>query len=166
MNSGDTGRGRSEPAERAESERPDDDPGEGSEPGAGRNGERPDGGTATDGRSGAGSDPGSAANDGSDAEPGATVPDLLPASEPTGTEEVELPYIFARRTVKADREPLPVYVRPGTAQGVDALERRLDDRFDGDDLMSLDVREALIRAGLRNADDALDVLEAWGYGRR
>jgi hypothetical protein len=162
MYSGDTDREVSEPAERSEAERPDDDAGDGDERGT----ERPDGGTTADGRSGRESGRGPDADDRSDAEPSVDVPTPLPPRESTRTEEVDLPYIFARRTVKADREPLPVYVREGTAEGVDALERRLADRFDGDDLMSLDVREALLRAGLRNADDALEVLEAWGYGRR
>lgn len=82
------------------------------------------------------------------------------------SEPAELPFIFARRTVKADRDALPVYVRPTTADRLDALERELDDRFDGDDVMSLDVREALVTAGLRNVDDVVDVMEEWGYGRR
>ncbi|WP_101297794.1 hypothetical protein [Halegenticoccus soli] len=78
----------------------------------------------------------------------------------------ELPFIFARRTVKADRDALPVYVRESTADDVDDLERELQGRFDGDDVMSLDVREAVVRAGLRNVDDVVDVMEEWGYGRR
>ncbi|WP_224447027.1 hypothetical protein [Haloprofundus salilacus] len=86
------------------------------------------------------------------------------AAETNGT--AALPFIFARRTVKADRDALPVYVRPTTAERLDALERDLDDRFDGDDVMSLDVREAVVTAGLRNIDDVVDVMEQWGYGRR
>ncbi|MFC6726028.1 hypothetical protein ACFQE1_16990 [Halobium palmae] len=90
----------------------------------------------------------------------------LPGTDLDGLERGGLPYIFARRTVKADREALPVYVREEAGRGVAELERRLDDRFDGDELMSLDVREALLRAGLRNTDDVVAVLRAWGYGRR
>lgn len=90
----------------------------------------------------------------------------LPGTDLDGVEQGGLPYIFARRTVKADREALPVYVREETGRGVAELERRLEDRFDGDELMSLDVREALLRAGLRNTDDVVAVLRAWGYGRR
>ena len=78
----------------------------------------------------------------------------------------ELPFIFARRTVKADRDALPVYVRSATAEDIDSLERDLESRFDGDDVMSLDVREAVVKAGLRNVDDIVDVMEDWGYGRR
>lgn len=85
-------------------------------------------------------------------------------SDQTGV--ADLPFIFARRTVKADRNALPVYVRDSTANGIDELERELDERFDGDDVMSLDVREAVVKAGLRNVDDVVDVMEAWGYGRR
>ncbi|WP_224336911.1 hypothetical protein [Haloprofundus halobius] len=93
-------------------------------------------------------------------------------TESTGEEGEEtngtasLPFIFARRTVKADRDALPVYVRPTTTERLDALERDLDGRFDGDDVMSLDVREAVVTAGLRNVDDVVDVMEEWGYGRR
>lgn len=78
----------------------------------------------------------------------------------------DLPFIFARRTVKADRDALPVYVRASTADEMSELERALDDRFDGDDVMSLDVREAVVKAGLRNVEDVVDVMETWGYGRR
>lgn len=78
----------------------------------------------------------------------------------------DLPFIFARRTVKADRDALPVYVRASTADQMSELERALDDRFDGDDVMSLDVREAVVKAGLQNVEDVVDVMETWGYGRR
>jgi hypothetical protein len=86
--------------------------------------------------------------------------------EPAGSGVADLPFIFARRTVKADRAALPVYVREGTAAEIDDLERELDERFDGDDVMSLDVREAVVKAGLRNVADVVDVMEDWGYGRR
>lgn len=87
-------------------------------------------------------------------------------SAPTSGGVGDLPFIFARRTVKADRDALPVYVRAATAEDIDSLERDLESRFDGDDVMSLDVREAVVKAGLRNVDDVVDVMEAWGYGRR
>lgn len=78
----------------------------------------------------------------------------------------DLPFIFARRTVKADRDALPVYVRETTADEIGELERELDGRFGGDDVMSLDVREAVVKAGLQNVEDVVDVMEQWGYGRR
>lgn len=78
----------------------------------------------------------------------------------------ELPFIFARRTVKADREAVPVYLQSEIANEVANVERELAERFDGDKIMSLDVREALIQAGLRNMTDVEAVMEEWGYGRR
>ncbi|WP_231186791.1 hypothetical protein [Haladaptatus sp. DYF46] len=88
-------------------------------------------------------------------------------SEPeTSTSSDPLPFIFARRTVKADRDAVPVYVQDQTATEIDELERELGQTFDGDKVMALDVREALIRAGLENADDVRRVMEEWGYGRR
>ena len=86
-----------------------------------------------------------------------------PASEDSGP---ELPFIFARRTVKADREAVPVYLQSEIANEVANVERELAERFDGDKIMSLDVREALIQAGLRNMSDVETVMEEWGYGRR
>ena len=77
-----------------------------------------------------------------------------------------LPFIFARRTVKADREAVPVYVQDETASEIEEVERRLDQQFDSDKVMALDVREALVRAGLENLDDVERVMEEWGYGRR
>lgn len=82
------------------------------------------------------------------------------------TDKNPLPFIFARRTVKADRDAVPVYVQDQTATEIDELERELSQAFDGDKVMALDVREALIRAGLRNVDDVRHVMEEWGYGRR
>ncbi|WP_435157141.1 hypothetical protein [Haladaptatus sp. DFWS20] len=84
----------------------------------------------------------------------------------SGTGEQTLPFIFARRTVKADREAVPVYVQGETAGEISELERELSQTFDGDKVMALDVREALIRAGLENTDDVQRVMEEWGYGRR
>lgn len=80
--------------------------------------------------------------------------------------EPDLPFIFARRTVKADREAVPVYLQNEIANEVANVERELAERFDGDKIMSLDVREALIQAGLRNMGDVEAVMEEWGYGRR
>lgn len=82
------------------------------------------------------------------------------------SESNDLPFIFARRTVKADREAVPVYLQSETATEMQDLERTLAERFDGDKIMSLDVREALVQAGLRNIDDVEAVMEEWGYGRR
>lgn len=90
----------------------------------------------------------------------------LPGSDAGVQPEGNLPYIFARRTVKADREALPVYVSRETRAGVEELERELATQFEGDDVMALDVREALVAAGLRNTEDVVATLEAWGYGRR
>ncbi|WP_266080241.1 hypothetical protein [Haladaptatus caseinilyticus] len=83
-----------------------------------------------------------------------------------GAEVQTLPFIFARRTVKADREAVPVYVQNETSEEIGELERELSQTFDGDKVMALDVREALIRAGLENLDDVQRVMEEWGYGRR
>jgi hypothetical protein len=77
-----------------------------------------------------------------------------------------LPFIFARRTVKADREAVPVYVQDDTANEIEEAQRELDQQFDSDKVMALDVREALVRAGLENFDDVERVMEEWGYGRR
>ncbi|WP_227356887.1 hypothetical protein [Haladaptatus salinisoli] len=87
-------------------------------------------------------------------------------SATTDSNTEALPFIFARRTVKADREAVPVYVQDETAAEIDDLERELSQTFGGDKVMALDVREALIRAGLENADDVQRVMEEWGYGRR
>ncbi len=103
---------------------------------------------------------------------GSSVKTVTAESEPeesnteTETEPNPLPFIFARRTVKADRDAVPVYVQDQTATEIDELERDMSQTFDGDKVMSLDVREALIRAGLENVDDVQRVMEDWGYGRR
>lgn len=83
-----------------------------------------------------------------------------------GDSDDPLPFIFARRTVKADREAVPVYVQDETATEIEEVERELDQQFDSDKVMALDVREALVRAGLENFDDVERVMKDWGYGRR
>jgi len=111
---------------------------------------------------------------------GDDLSDLADSTDASATETVEetdeeegsddetdaLPFIFARRTVKADREAVPVYVQDETASEIEEVERRLDQQFDSDKVMALDVREALVRAGLENFDDVERVMEEWGYGRR
>ncbi|KZN25976.1 hypothetical protein A4G99_23910 [Haladaptatus sp. R4] len=101
---------------------------------------------------------------------GSSVETVTVESEPEeSTSEPDpdpLPFIFARRTVKADRDAVPVYVQDQTATEIDELERELSQTFEGDKVMALDVREALIRAGLENVDDVQRVMEEWGYGRR
>jgi hypothetical protein len=87
-------------------------------------------------------------------------------TEATPPTDNALPFIFARRTVKADREALPVYIQSETARMISDAERQLEQQFTGDKIMSLDVREALVRAGLQNLDRAEQVMREWGYGRR
>lgn len=103
---------------------------------------------------------------GSSVETVAAEPEPEPDESKTETDSNPLPFIFARRTVKADRDAVPVYVQDQTATEIDELERELSQTFDGDKVMALDVREALIRAGLENMDDVQRVMEDWGYGRR
>lgn len=88
------------------------------------------------------------------------------AEEDADAGDDALPFIFARRTVKADREAVPVYLQTETADLLQRVERSLESEFDGDKVMSLDVREAIVRAGLDNVDDVEDVMREWGYGRR
>ena len=104
--------------------------------------------------------------DSTDASPTETVEETDDEAEESDDETDALPFIFARRTVKADREAVPVYVQDETASEIEEVERRLDQQFDSDKVMALDVREALVRAGLENFDDVERVMEEWGYGRR
>lgn len=98
--------------------------------------------------------------------PGSISRDEEGSSDAESSEDDELPFIFARRTVKADREALPVYIQTETASMISEAERQLEQEFTGDKIMSLDVREALVRAGLQNLDDAEQLMREWGYGRR
>ena len=104
--------------------------------------------------------------DSTDASPTETVEETDDEAEESDDETDALPFIFARRTVKADREAVPVYVQDETASEIEEVERKLDQQFDSDKVMALDVREALVRAGLENFDDVERVMEEWGYGRR
>lgn len=77
-----------------------------------------------------------------------------------------IPWIMQRDSVKDDRDG-------GVAQVTQTTEssrlfrdasRTLEDRFDDEDVYTLDIREAIWLAGMANLDDAEVVLEEWGYG--
>jgi len=100
-----------------------------------------------------------------------TVTQTVPETEPNQTksnsntkqyDRSDLPRMLTRDTVKADRDHVhQLFVYDDTHKQEKDARRKLEDRL-GDDIYKLDVREAIYRAGMRNLDDAEDILREWG----
>lgn len=75
-----------------------------------------------------------------------------------------LPYIYDRNGVQTDRDPFSVRIQSETERLVRLTELQLTELFPEDDIKALDVREALLLAGLYNLDELVAILEEWGYG--
>lgn len=105
----------------------------------------------------------------------ATISSLPPLEQittqliiPRNREDIEgsLPYIYDRNGVQANRDPFSVRIQSETERLVRLTELQLSELFPDDDIKALDVREALLLAGLYNLDDLVSILEEWGYGER
>lgn len=87
-----------------------------------------------------------------------TPPDVDPAAD--------IPYLFRRRTVGAERRQLQVELQSQTEQALYDIERACRARFDDEQIFGTDVREAAIIAGLESPERVVAIMEAWGYGQR
>ena len=73
----------------------------------------------------------------------------------------DLPYILRRDTVKESRDDVhQLFVLEETDEMETEARRELEDRLG--DVYKLDAREAIYRAGMKNLDDAEEVLREWG----
>lgn len=73
----------------------------------------------------------------------------------------DLPRIVARDKVKDDRDDVhQLFVYEDTAEKEKEARRELEDRLG--DVYKLDAREAIYRAGMKNIDDAEEILREWG----
>jgi len=101
------------------------------------------------------------------------VPPDLPNSEadvacvPNAPEQIdgELPFIYNRDDTTTDRSILSVYGADQTTAKMTDIEQAFSDHFE-EDVSALDVREALLIAGMHHVDTAGKVLKLWGYGLR
>ncbi|WP_336359083.1 hypothetical protein [Haladaptatus sp. ZSTT2] len=83
------------------------------------------------------------------------------AEEPA--DEAEIPWIFRRDKVKADREKVhQLFVRPETDRTYRRFESDLEEAMDTD-LSRLDVREAAYLVGMQHPEMVISLLESWGY---
>lgn len=98
----------------------------------------------------------------------AQEPDEQDADEAAGEaaedeQEVSYPLKLRRNNVKDERPNVhQLFVQDSTDDAATTAERDLEDRL-GEDLYRLDAREAIYLAGIRNLDDAEEILREWGY---
>ncbi|WP_332898766.1 hypothetical protein [Haladaptatus sp. CMSO5] len=79
------------------------------------------------------------------------------------SDEAEIPWIFRRDKVKADREKVhQLFVRPETDRTYRRFESDLEEAMDTD-LSRLDVREAAYLVGMQHPEMVISLLESWGY---
>jgi hypothetical protein len=76
---------------------------------------------------------------------------------------MQIPYKFRRDGVQDGRDRVPLFLQKETKSAERDALRELEERFD-DDVSLTDLREALMKVGLRNLDEAEVHLEEWGYG--
>lgn len=93
-----------------------------------------------------------------------TEPSSTTDSQDTETEqsEDELPYIFARNTVKSDRKMTQYFLRDETQAVEKDAQQAIEEEL-GTDVSLIDVREALVLVGAEHLDEVADRLREWGY---
>lgn len=97
----------------------------------------------------------------------ATEPDLETTTSSSSTHQAttELPYIYARETVKEDRDQVPFFLR----EDIQELESDFIDELEsilGEDVYKADAREAALQAVYENyVEETAALLREWGYGR-
>jgi len=97
-----------------------------------------------------------------DAEEQKTTSETRSSTSSAASDREELPYIFARSNVKADRTMVQYFLREETEQVESDVERRLEQEL-GTDVLLTDIREALVRVGAHHLDEVADELRDWGY---
>jgi hypothetical protein len=76
---------------------------------------------------------------------------------------MQIPYKFRRDGVQDGRDRVPLFLKAETKRAERDALREIEGRFD-DDVSLTDLREALVKVGLRNLDDVEECLVEWGYG--
>jgi len=74
----------------------------------------------------------------------------------------DLPYLFDRNNVKADRKMIQYFLRDETENLEDEVKHAVEQEL-GTDVLLTDVREALVRIGANHIEEVADELREWGY---
>lgn len=85
------------------------------------------------------------------------------AETQTANAEMTIPYKYRRDSVQDGRDRVPLFLHPETKTDEREAMRELEERFDNT-ISLTDLREALMKAGLKNLDTTQEYLEEWGYG--
>lgn len=78
-------------------------------------------------------------------------------------QQVQIPYKFRRDGVQDGRDRVPLFIKPETKSGERDAQRELEARF-SDDVSLTDLREAVVKIGLKHLDEVEGQLADWGYG--
>jgi hypothetical protein len=81
----------------------------------------------------------------------------------SGGESGQLPYIYARDSVKDGRQQRPIFLRDEIEEGIPELVTKLEASL-GKDVYRTDVLEAAVVIAQQNPDLVAEELEEWGYG--
>ncbi|WP_128225195.1 hypothetical protein [Halobacteriaceae bacterium SHR40] len=74
-----------------------------------------------------------------------------------------LPFIYARDSVKDDRQQRPIFLRDDVEDGIPELVDKLESSFD-ENVYRTDVLEAAVLVAQQNPELVEEVLGEWGYG--
>ncbi|WP_424016379.1 hypothetical protein ACOZ4N_01205 (plasmid) [Halorientalis pallida] len=78
-------------------------------------------------------------------------------------QSMQIPYKFRRDGVQDGRDRVPLFLQDETKSAERDALRELEERFE-ENVSLTDLREALVKVGLRDLDDVEKHLEEWGYG--
>ncbi|WP_330633636.1 hypothetical protein [Halocatena halophila] len=76
----------------------------------------------------------------------------------------ELPYVLRRSGPSDGRNRITVSIPDEVKWQLEDFKREASEEFENDTVYDLDVRDYLIRAGLENTDDAIELMRADGFG--
>lgn len=76
---------------------------------------------------------------------------------------IQIPYKLRRDGVQDGRTRVPLFIQNKTKRAERQALRDLEEQFD-EDISLTDLREAVVKAGLRQHDEVAAQLEEWGYG--
>jgi hypothetical protein len=108
---------------------------------------------------------------GDDGDTADTPPETRPDEQPESTDSSDImeqitaddmPYLITRSRVKDNRAMVSYFLRPETREQVEEAHEAVEQEL-GNDVQTLDLREALVLVGLDNIEEVADTLRDFGY---
>lgn len=91
--------------------------------------------------------------------------ETLTSMETAGQQQrsIQIPYKFRRDSVQQGRDRVPLFLQSETKECERDALREVEDEFN-ENVSLTDLREALVKTGLKHIDEVENQLEEWGYG--